>query len=284
VSERGKPCRAEVKVGEFTVQMTASSTAPGGYVQDGVTPMAVWTEFAREGDCAILERPIPFCDPPCEGTQTCGLAGVCVEMPVQRSVGAVTITGLSASVSMTPDAITNGYNIAGTIPQPGFTEGAAITLSAAGDVYGPFSLSAQGVAALTLTSGAVTVAEGTAITLTWRPPAQPANGRIYINLNLSSHGTNSAALECDVADTGSYQIPGTLLTRLLSKEVAGYPTLTVARRTADSITIQPGCVDLLVQAVVESTVPISGMTFCPNPGETADCPAGQTCQANLICG
>jgi hypothetical protein len=141
------------------------------------------------------------------------------------------------------------------------------------------------VAALTLTSGAVTVKADTPITLTWAPPTQPANGRIHISLNLSSHGTDSAALECDVPDTGSYQIPGTLLTRLLSEEVAGYPTLTVARRTADSIAIAAGCVDLLVQAVVVSyDVTIFGMTFCPNPGETADCPIGQTCQDNMICG
>jgi hypothetical protein len=265
--------------------MMAGNTAPGGYVQDGVTPTAVMNELSKVGDCAILERPNPFCDPACSGTQTCALAGSCIEMPVHRSVGTVTITGLSTSVSMTPDTTTNSYYFAGTIPQPGFTEGAAITLSAAGADYGPFSLSAQGVAALTLTSGAVTVTTGTPITLTWTPPAQPANGRIHISLNLASHGTDSVALECDVADTGSYQIPATLITQLLTEEVAGYPRLTVARRTADSIAIAPGCVDLLVQAVVvRDDVVITGKTYCANPGDATGCSSGQTCQDNLICG
>jgi hypothetical protein len=205
-------------------------------------------------------------------------------MPVQRSVGTVTITGLSTSVSLTPDTTTSAYGFAGDIPQPGFTEGAAITLNAAGAVYGPFSLSAQGVAALTLTSGEVTVATGTPITLTWTPPTTPANGRIHISLNLASHGTDSVALDCDVADTGSYQIPATLITQLLKEEVAGYPTLTVARRTADSIAIAPGCVDLLVQAVVVSEVVIAGVTYCANRGETAECVTGQICKDNYICG
>ena len=89
-------------------------------------------------------------------------------------------------------------------------------------------------------------------------------------MNLSSHGTDSVALACDVADTGSYQIPATLVTQLLAEEVAGYPRLTVARRTADSIAIAPGCVDLLVQAVVvKDDVAIAGVTYCANPGETA---------------
>jgi hypothetical protein len=284
VSERGKPCRAVVKVGEFTVEKNAYGTYPSGHVQDGVAPTAVWTERQREGDCAVLEKPNPFCDPACLPPQICGLVGSCIEMPANRSVGTVTVAGLSASVSMTPDATTNEYNTTQTIPAPGFAEGAAVTLHASGADYGPFDLSAQGVAPLSLTGGTVTVKADTPITLTWTPPAQ-ANGRIHIALNLSAHGNDTAALECDVADTGSYPIPGTLLTRLLSLEVNGYPTLTVARRTADSIAIAPGCVDLLVQSVVLSyDVSISGMTYCANPGETTDCPTGQTCQNNQICG
>ncbi len=284
VSEPGKPCRAAVKVGQFTVEKNQYGTYPSGHVQDGVTPTAVWTERQREGDCAVLEKPNPFCDPECLPPQICGLAGSCIAAPTNRSVGTVTITGLSSSVSMNPDTTTNEYNTTQTISAPGFTEGAPIALHASGAVYGPFDLSAQGVAPLTLTNGAVTVRADTPITLTWTPPAQ-ANGRIHITLNLSAHGNDTAALECDVADTGSYQIPGTLVTRLLSLEVAGYPALTVSRRTADSISIAPGCVDLLVQAVVLSyDVSIYGMTYCANPGETTDCPTGQTCQKNQICG
>jgi hypothetical protein len=273
-----------VKVGEFIVQKMEGTTAPSGYVQDGVTPTAVWIERQRVGDCAVLERPNPFCDPDCSPPQICGLAGSCIASPVNRSVGTVTITGLSTSVSMTPDATTKQYNIAGTLPAPGYTEGAAITLNASGADYGPFDLSAQGVAALSLASGTVTVQADTPINLTWTAPAQ-ANGRIHITLNLSAHGNDTAALECDVADTGSYQIPGTLLTRLLSLEVAGYPTLTVARRTADSIAIAPGCVDLLVQAVVLSyDVSIFGKTYCTDPGQVAECLGGLTCQDNYMCG
>jgi len=100
VSERGKACRAEVKVGEFIVQKMEGTTAPSGYVQDGVTPTAVWIERQRVGDCAVLERPIR------SAIRTARLPDLRARGQLYRVASepqrrTVTITGLSTSVSMT---------------------------------------------------------------------------------------------------------------------------------------------------------------------------------------
>ena len=105
VSEPGKPCRSAVKAGGFIVQMTDVATAASGYVQDGVTPTAVWNELSSSGRLRHSRTSAAVLRSTCTGTQTCGLAGSCIEMPLQRSVGAVTVTGLSTSVSMTPDSV-----------------------------------------------------------------------------------------------------------------------------------------------------------------------------------
>jgi len=282
-STDGTACDSDDRLGGFIVQYTESSTMVGGSVYDAVTPMLVWEETAREGDCAIQRRPTLFCDPQCITPQTCGRDGVCIASPEKQSVGTVSLSGLSAAVEIVPDEVTNNYYFLGSIPDPGLTPSSTIGLTAAGGYFPAFELSAPGIEALSVTTSALTVSGDAPVTVEWTPAADPV-GRVRVILNLSSHGTDTIQLECDVADTGSVEIPASLLSELIALEVAGYPRLTVIRESADSTAVSTGCIDLLVQSTVVlegDAVQIAGVTYCTSAD---DCPSGEACLDNLTCG
>ncbi len=282
-STDGMACGSETRLGGFIVQYTESSTMVGGSVYDAVTPMLVWEETAREGDCAIQRRPTLFCDPQCITPQTCGNDGVCIASPEKQSIGTVSLSGLSAAVEITPDDVTNNYYFLGSIPDPGLTPSSTIGLSAAGGYFPAFELSAPGIEALAVTTAALTVSGDAPATIEWTPAADPV-GQVRVILNLSSHGTDTIQLECDVADTGSVEIPASLLSQLIALEVAGYPRLTVIRESADSTAVASGCIDLLVQSTVVlegDVVQIAGVTYCTS---VDDCASGEDCLENLTCG
>ncbi|MBN2192173.1 MAG: hypothetical protein JW751_05105 [Polyangiaceae bacterium] len=282
----GAACSTETLLGDFIVQYTESSTVVGGSVYSGVTPMLVWEETAREGDCAIFQRPSLFCDPQCITPQTCSTGGTCIDSPEKQSIGTVTITGLSTAVEIAADEVTKNYYFLEAIPNPGLTADSTIGFSASGDYFPAFELSAPGIEALEVTTTSITVGNDAPATIQWVPAADPV-GQVRVLLNLSSHGTDSVQLECVVDDVGSVEIPASLLSQLVDLEIAGYPRLTVVRQTADSISVPAGCIDLLVQSTVvaEGTaVQIAGVTYCQFIGSSDGCPTGQSCLENLTCG
>ena len=96
--------------------------------------------------------------------------------------------------------------------------------------------------------------------------------------------------------TGSATIPAGLINQLIEKGTAGFPTISLTRRTLDSQTIEPGCVDLSVASPVEREIEVEGVVSC-NCDSTVECPSddpkpcheGQVCRAagtpgGLTCG
>ena len=64
-------CPQETRAGRFVVDQTVDYAFVDGQLLDGVVPTSVRTEVYAEGDCRILRRENPFCDPPCGGDETC---------------------------------------------------------------------------------------------------------------------------------------------------------------------------------------------------------------------
>ena len=274
------PCAMSARVGLFSIVLAADYTAVEGRVADGVVPANVRVATDSEGDCRLLEGRSLSCEPACRAGETCNDAGACIAYPTAQSVGAVTVVGLSVPLSMQPTSL-GAYNSAATsIPHPGFGEGDAITLTALGAVLPGFTLEGRGVAALSVTTDEVVLVRDAALALDWTPGAD-ASARIRMVLDLAHHGGIAASLECDaVADDGHFELPARLVSALLDIGVAGYPTLTVSRRTADSETIAPGCVELAVLSEVTLPVVVPGLTSCSSDEQCTD---SQTCQADLTC-
>lgn len=273
------PCPLATRVGGFVVTLANDSTGVEGRVRDGVVPGESWATDMEVGDCRVLKGPNLFCTPACSGATTCGGSGSCVPVPTPKNIGAVTVTGLLAPVTMTPSVV-NSYADTGTLPHPGFTDGAAIALHAAGGDYPAFELRGQGIAALVVPAGDILVEPNKGLALTWTPPAQAGPARVHVTLDIAQHGDTSAELSCDVADTGSFQIPAALITRLIDIGVAGFPTLSLSRRTADSKTLAPGCVDLMIASTRDRDVKVAGVVSC---NDEMPCPGGGVCQPNFTC-
>jgi hypothetical protein len=273
------PCPAAERVGGFTVALDEGFTAVSGFVRDAVLPSDVWTVEAEAGDCRLRVGPVLQCDEACGADRTCAGERGCIDYPRNRSVGTVEITGLAAPVAMEPSAV-GSYNFVGDLPHPGFTEGAAIHLEAAGGDFAPFALDGRGIAALEVPEGEVPASADRPLALRWTPPATPGPARVQVTVDIAHHGGTLAEIECDAPDTGALDIPASLVGQLIARGVAGFPAVTLTRRTVDSARIAPGCVDFTVASVVVRDVVIDGVRSC-NFDE--DCPDGQACAPELVC-
>lgn len=280
VSEVYSPCPATERVGGFAVVLGDGYSAVEGRVASGVVPANVREVSASEGACRLLEGRRLSCSPACGAGETCGFDGVCIVYPTSASVGVVSVSGLTATLAMSPTSIGSYTNGATQLPHPALTEGALATVSAPGEILPGFALTSRGIAALETPQDEVALARGRELEVTWTPGGENS-ARVRLVLDLAHHGGIAASLECDgLDDDGRFAVPATLVTRLMDIGLAGFPTLSVTRRTASSTAIAPGCVDFVVSSEVVLPVVIDGLVSCV---EDEECPGGQTCQFDLTC-
>jgi hypothetical protein len=273
------PCPAASDLGGFAIELGNGFTDVDGRVFDAVKPSDVPTELQSEGDCRLVTFVNPLCDPACpSSTQTCGENNQCLPLPVARSVGTVSVTGLARAVEMTANANTGSYRPAPpALPHPGFPPGADLRLSASGGDYQAFELRGWGIEPLQFTGETVDISGGAPANLSWAPPTQAGPARVRAVLNVNNHGSSNTAIECNFPDTGAATIPATLIDALIARGASGFPTLGITRRTATSTNIEPGCVQLIVTTDILFAVDVNleGLISCD---EDNPCPEGLTCK------
>jgi len=274
-----QPCPAESDVGGFNIELGDGFTSVDGRVFDGVTPSLVPETVASAGDCRLVTLPNLLCDPACPAsTETCGADNQCRPLPVAHSVGTVSVSGLARDVELTANANTGSYRPAPpALPHPGFAPGADLRLSASGGDYAAFELRGWGIEPFQFTGDTLAVGGGVPADLSWAPPAQAGPARVRAVLNINNHGSSNTAIECDFPDTGSAQIPASLIDALIARGASGFPTLGITRRTATSASIEPGCVQLVVTTDIQYSIDVAlaGLTSC---NDDSMCPDGQTCK------
>lgn len=276
------PCEATTRVGAFETVLQDGFTSVQGRVESAVSPMRVPTLVAEDGACRMYRPPTLFCDPACGTGTTCDATGACVDAPYSVSVGTVTVSGLKSPVEMTPAAPVFFYTFNGTLEHPGFDEGAALALVAAGEgELEPFTLDARGVATLSSPATSVALVQDQPVALQWTAPGQPDVSAIHIDLNIAQHGGSPGWIDCEVPDTGSFTIPVSLSNQLLAQGASGFPSLILTRRSIDSTDTDVGCVQWSAQSSVTLDVDIEGLTSC---SDNDDCTAPETCQPDLTCG
>ncbi|WP_437334101.1 hypothetical protein [Sorangium sp. So ce394] len=264
----------------------SGSTSVVGKIYDGPTPsQIIWEMAAEEGSCRLLTPRVPFCNEPCGGSAVCVEDDTCEPYPAAHSAGAVTVTGLNlesgeASLVMTP--VANNYQppAGAKLSYPPADEGQAVRFEASGDYFGAFAVEAKGVSPLELLNDTIRLDPDQDVQLAWTPPGQAGGSEIYVKLDISHHGGTKGMIECSAEDTGSLDVPASLVTQLLDLGVAGFPTVIVTRRSVGSTTITAGRVDLVISSQIEKSVEIAGLTSC---NDSSQCPEGQTCQPDLTC-
>jgi hypothetical protein len=272
-----EPCVAEQAVGQFVIELASDFTRVGGRVSDAVLPSRVPNELAREGSCRLLEAVVTTCTPACPvATEVCSKEARCVPLPRARDLGRVVVYGLQVPLGMAANAVTKSYAnpAAPALPHPGFSPGADLRIVTGGGDYAPFELRGWGISALGMSAEDVLVRGGQALPLTWQAPEVVGPARLHVELNVNQHGSTSSWVECDFVDSGAGEVPASLIDGLIARGLSGYPTLTGARRTATRVSIEPGCVDLLVASEVISDIQVDGIVSCD---VSADCPLGQSC-------
>ena len=254
------------QVGVFSVRLIdPEQTPPGatnveGRVREGplLAPDGfVWTELAREGDCVLREPDAPFCNPRCVSPEKCVAENTCAADPQIRSVGTVTVQGLNTAdgattFDMNPQSENNPiYQPMGvSINYPPCNAGDTVSLSASGDVYAGFSTQTTCIEQLVVTNtGDIVVQPDTPTVLTWNAPAQTAS-RIIVAVDISHHGGQEGQIDCDAPDTGTLEIPASLITWLINLGTAGFPDVIIARRSVGSAPLDHGTVDFMMSSSV----------------------------------
>jgi hypothetical protein len=274
----GGACALDVDFGGFQVLSAESGSGVDGNVADGVVPQLVLEEIATGGDCRLLRRNNPFCDPTCAAGETCDFDGECLPYPSKQDLGTVTIAGLVQSVSMEAVFPGNTYYDS-TVPTPPFEPGKLIAMDMPGGAYGPLTLYGVGVEPLVSIDAEWSVESGVDLVVYWEPPTGAVvRSEVGMSINVDQHGTSPGALYCTFADTGEGTVPFSVIDKLVSAGVTGFPSGSLERRTIDHGSAGDDCMDFKVVAPLVVDVDVIGFTPCISD---SDCPDDLDCNVEL---
>lgn len=275
-------CPADKKLSTgFKASMGTEYSVVEGKVTNGVIPSTVTEVSSSAGDCKLLLKKNPHCDPACDPTtEVCSLDEECVDMPRNQDLGTVTITGMKKKISMEPRGSGKNYFDSDSLPYPLFDEGDEIRLKTTGGEYKEINLEGYGVTRLESDDSLWLINKEKDLTITWHKP-QKELSEVVLRLKIDQHGTSPLELKCVFEDTGEGVVPASLIDTMLNSGISGYPNGKIIRRTVDSMDISDGCVEFQVTSEKPVDVRVSGSTPCKN---NDDCPDGQTCnKAKEIC-
>jgi hypothetical protein len=267
------PCPIGGRIGAFVVEAQEEFSLVDGAVADGVVPASVPEEVLVDGDCRLLRRRNPFCDPPCLAGQTCDLDGTCIPFPTNQDVGTVTVTGLVDPVEIQPLQPGNRYSFT-DLPNPAFEPDAEVRLRSTSDGDPELALDGRGFVPIAPGDAQWTIAPSEPLDVRWDAPDDDATTRVQLRIDIDQHGNSPVSLACDLPDTGTARIPASLVDALLDSGVSGFPSGRLARATTDSQQVEGGCVELSVASPRSVAVRVEGHVPCD--GDDA-CPDGQTC-------
>jgi hypothetical protein len=261
--------------------MSDARTSIIGKFSDGPTPNPEVWKVEREVDNCQLYVPDPvLCQPACGSSAACVHGNTCLQYPTATTVGTITLTGIGSS-PIAIDPISNNYQPKSSagVPYPPCSEGDTLTLAAAGGGKEGFEIAAKCIAPLVF-DDALTLQKGQPLKLTWSAPGQPNLAKVGVKLDISHHGGSTGKVECEVPDTGSLELPATLVDRLIDLGVAGFPTIALTRKVVAAGSGRAKNVTFTNAAPIEQPVVIPGLVSC---SEDTDCPSGQACQTNRAC-
>jgi hypothetical protein len=261
--------------------LQVGSSGVEGSVADGVVPISILEEVMSIGECKLLRRNNPYCDPGCEPGTTCDWDGECVPYPANQDLGTLTIRGLANPVAMEPVFPGNTY-FDTSLPDPPYTPGELVTLEMPGGVYGPATLYGVGVEPLVALDEEWLVEGGRDLVVHWEPPTgDVVRSEVAMSLTIDLHGVTPGSLACVFEDDGEGHVSGEILAELVSAGVTGFPFGDLDRRTVDSATAGEGCMDFTISNLAEVEVDVVGFTPCV---ADEDCPEGLTCNIEFqIC-
>jgi hypothetical protein len=255
-------------------------TSFGGIVRDGdVLDSVVWTKAQEVDGCVLYKPEVPFCSS-CDSPKVCTGEEECKSTPQSINFGSITVSGVSMSDGTTtfstdPVAPKMTYSAPLAIAYPPAAAGTFVKLTGNGGDYPDFELQVPAITPLELLGDDPTpMKSAQPLPVRWTPNASVTGVRIGILVNISHHGGASGKIVCDVEDTGTFDVPATLVTRLLELGYSGFPTVEVTREAIATKAISEGKIQFGLISSAIRNLAIDGMTSCKS---NADCANGQTC-------
>jgi hypothetical protein len=279
-----KPCDVDKRVGAFAMALApATKTAPAfstfqGGMNNAPTPSNNWPETAKDGDCHLVVGPRLVCTTPCSNDQVCAGQNQCLPQPVPQDLGIITLNGFSMPLTA---KFVGQYYVPLPMPFPPFPVDAPLSMTTAGGAYPSFSLNGRGIEPMEFAGNNLMARRDQPMVVSWTAPKKITSTRVFVRVDIAHHGGVAARIECDVADNGSMTIAGSLISKLIDQGTAGFPTVSLTRRTMDSTTVTPGCVELSVASPVEQPISVDGVISCNQ--EDLPCPTGKTCGVDQKC-
>ena len=265
-------------VGTFSVTLnppvgdsTPAYTSISGKVYSGEYPTdVIETPVTTAGGCTTYEfSRQPCLDVACTSSQVCAGPDDCRERPRLVGVGNVAVSGIGAG-TLALTMVNNNYQYAGDIPYPGFDAGAEISLTAFGGHYPMFTVSTTGVAPVSLSKDEYLLSSGEPLLVEWEPGTNE-DAEVAVILNISKHGGSAGYMRCDTDDSGSLTIPAGPIQSLIDLGVAGFPQLTLTRRTRGEAAVPGGKVALEVAAEAIPMLAVEGYCSCFDAGDCGSC-------------
>lgn len=265
--------------GSVVISMVAPSAENEGYSAvlgrffDGPTPPAIPLELdSEQDDCKLFVPSHPFCETPC-APGVCTADDVCTEYPTPVAVGALTLEGLGETIQVEPSTSMSIYQ-SPSLPYPPCADGSTVTASAA-----DFALEAECILPLELSGpDPIPVAAGEPVRVTWEAAPATAHSRIRIGLDVAHHGGKKGEIDCEVPDTGSFDIPEPLVTKLVGLGLAGYPTISISRVSVGTDAKLSDVVLLMSQSLQRAVD--TGVESCQ---EDVECTAPKVCGPTRTC-
>jgi hypothetical protein len=239
----------------------------------GSTPDPFPLELDSKADgCELLVPRLPFCSEACS-PDVCTANDVCTPYPAPVSVGPITVSGLGDELSLMPSSSMVVYQ-SPSLAYPPCDAGSKVKAASAS-----FTLEAECLAPLELTGpDPLPVKKGEVVHVAWVAAPAGSKSRIRIGLDVSHHGGKKGQIDCDVPDSGSFDIPEPLVTKLLGLGLAGYPTINVNRVSVGLDAAHPD-ISLLLSAAITRAVD-TGVRSCQ---DDAECEDDETCAMVGIC-
>jgi len=277
-------CPMETDLGGFVVEEVQTYSYVDGAVLEAIIPTQKATVLAEAGDCRLLRRENPLCDPTCGPEETCDLTGTCVPFPVEQDIGEVVVAGLVQPVVM--EAREPGaHYFDTTVPHPAMTDGSLVQLRTdATGALGEVVLHGVAPVPLVAQSDELLMGHGQALEVRWEPPPAGARTEVFLSLNIDQHGGSPGRIECTFADDGLGEVPAELTGGLVDAGVTGFPSAVLRRRTSDRAELDAtdrttaGCIDF--QLTSPRTIPLRVSGYIPCTDDD-DCPDGQTCNEEI---
>jgi hypothetical protein len=274
--------------GTFLVKLQSDTKDPQittvlGIINDGpVPPTSVFDKKDSVSSCVLFKTRNPFCDPPCGSNAECVEDDSCQPYPNVVDAGLVTVKGMKilkdAGTSFTMDYIAGNYQ-SPTLELPPCAEGDTVTFTVAGKGSVPAcTLTIRGIKPLKLLTDTFPCVDGQPLQIQWELPGVSGISRIHVLIDISYHGGSKGKIEGDCEDNGSLTIAASLLDKLKSYGISGFPKIEIYRRSTSVSAAAK--IKVVFESKIVRFLSIPGIISC---NSNVPCPEGQYCGPDQRC-